>query len=159
MKANIWDGSLNIRQKDMVQNEFIGQFIQQKSFNTFKFISKENIFIYCLQFSLDSISNTWILSCTHNSLVAELIWVQASQFRQFREKKYLNEPKKNCPTGAVSRFSSVGALVYSGYTLLHIVLLQIQNFTSMFCFDNSSISCSDCTLSNPRRNDKNILPV
>ena len=23
MKANIWDGSLNIRQKDMVQNEFI----------------------------------------------------------------------------------------------------------------------------------------
>ena len=112
MKANIWDGSLNIRQKDMVQNEFIGQFIQQKSFNTLKFISKENIFIYCLQSSLDSISNTWILSCTHNSLVAELIWVQASQFRQFREKKYLNEPKKNCPTGAVSRFSSVGALVY-----------------------------------------------
>ena len=40
MKANIWDGSLNIRQKDMVQNEFIGQFIQQKSFNTLKFISK-----------------------------------------------------------------------------------------------------------------------
>ena len=112
MKANIWDGSLNIRQKDMVQNEFIGQFIQQKSFNTLKFISKEIIFIYCLQSSLDSISNTWILSCTHNSLVAELIWVQASQFRQFREKKYLNEPKKNCPTGAVSRFSSVGALVY-----------------------------------------------
>ena len=112
MKANIWDGSLNIRQKDMVQNEFIGQFIQQKSFNTLKFISKEIIFIYCLQSSLDSISNTWILSCTHNSLVAELIWVQASQFRQFREKKYLNEPKKNCPTGAVSRFSSVGALVW-----------------------------------------------
>ena len=49
MKANIWDGSLNIRQKDMVQNEFIGQFIQQKSFNTLKFISKEIIFIYCLQ--------------------------------------------------------------------------------------------------------------
>ena len=121
MKANIWDGSLNIRQKDMVQNEFIGQFIQQKSFNTLKFISKEIIFIYCLQSSLDSISNTWILSCTHNSLVAELIWVQASQFRQFREKKYLNEPKKNCPTGAVSRFSSVGALVYwwlSSYSLL-----------------------------------------
>ena len=49
MKANIWDGSLNIRQKDMLQNEFIGQFIQQKSFNTLKFISKEIIFIYCLQ--------------------------------------------------------------------------------------------------------------
>jgi len=94
MKANIWDGSLNIRQKDMVQNEFIGQFIQQKSFNTLKFISKEIIFIYCLQSSLDSISNTWILSCTHNSWVAELICVQASQFHQFREKKYKDETKK-----------------------------------------------------------------
>ena len=129
MKANIWDGSLNIRQKDMVQNEFIGQFIQQKSFNTLKFISKENIFIYCLQSSLDSISNTWILSCTHNSLVAELIWVQASQFRQFREKKYLNEPKNNCPTGAVSRFSSVGALVY----WLHIVY---QNWAGNVLFSS-----------------------
>ena len=110
MKANIWDGSLNIRQKDMVQNEFIGQFIQQKSFNTLKFISKEIIFIYCLQSSLDSISNTWILSCTHNSLVAELIWVQASQFRQFREKKYKDETKKKFPTGAESRLEFVRAL-------------------------------------------------
>ena len=118
----------------MVQNEFIGQFIQQKSFNTLKFISKEIIFIYCLQSSLDSISNTWILSCTHNSLVAELIWVQASQFRQFREKKYLNEPKKNCPTGAVSRFSSVGALVYILAYKCHFLLMILKEFSVALCF-------------------------
>ena len=35
-----------------------------------------------------------------------------SKFREFHEKKYLNETKKNCPAGAVSRLRSVNALHY-----------------------------------------------
>ena len=49
------------------------------------------------------------LARAEKDLSASVSW---SKFREFHEKKYLKETKKNCPAGAVSRLSSVEALVY-----------------------------------------------